>query len=210
MKKHHLNPEGNQATAPGAEATGRLSRRAFVLRGSAAATLGTALSGLPLVLGDEASSGSGFTTFSEKQKKMLAAVQEHLFPKGADSPGAQEINALPFLQFVIAQTDFNADSRNFILNSIQSLEEASMERFDLAFEELDFSRKERLLRYLADRTRWGKNWLSLLLYYILEALLADPVYGSNPDGIGWQWLEHQPGFPRPPPDKIYPRITARR
>jgi gluconate 2-dehydrogenase gamma chain len=45
--------------------------------------------------------------------------------------------------------------------------------------------------------------LSLLLYYIFEALLSDPVYGGNPGGIGWQWLEHQPGFPRPPADKIY-------
>ena len=141
---------------------------------------------------------------------MLSAVQEHLFPKGADSPGAQDINALPFLQFVIAQAGFNAKSRNFILNSIQSLEEVSMERFEVSFEELDFTSKERLLRYLADHTRWGKNWLSLLLYYIFEALLAVPVYGCNPDGIGWQWLQHQAGFPRPPPDKIYPRITARR
>ena len=50
-----------------------------------------------------------------------------------------------------------------------------------------------MLRYLADETRWGRAWLSLLLYYIFEALLSDPVYGGNPDGIGWQWLEHQPG-----------------
>ena len=85
-----------------------------------------------------------------------------------------------------------------------------MERFDLGFEALDFTRKEQLLRYLADRTRWGKNWLSLLLYYLFEALLADPAYGCNPDGVGWQWLEHQPGFPRPPPDKIYTHITSRR
>ncbi len=210
MKKRHSNSEGAQATAPGAEATGFLSRRAFVLRGSAAVVASTTLSGLPLVLGDDLSRESGFTAFSEKQKKMLSAVQEHLFPKGADSPGAQDINALPFLRFVIAQADFDADSRNFIVNGIQSLEEASMERFELSFEELDFTRKERLLRYLADHTRWGRNWLSLLLYYIFEALLADPVYGCNPDGIGWQWLEHQPGFPRPPPDKIYTRITSRR
>lgn len=210
MKKRHSNSEGALATAPGAEASGILSRRAFVLQGSAALAVGTALSGLPLVLGDELNRESGFIAFSEKQKKMLLGVQDHLFPKDTDSPGAQDINALPFLQFVIAQSDFDADSRHFIINGIQSLEEASMERFELSFEELDFTRKERLLRYLADHTRWGKNWLSLLLYYIFEALLADPVYGCNPDEIGWQWLEHQAGFPRPPVDKIYTRIISRR
>lgn len=210
MKKRHSDPEGAQTTAAGAGATGFLSRRAFVLQGSAAVAASTALSGWPLVLGEELSHESEFTAFSEKQKKILAAVQEHLFPKGLDSPGAQDINALPFLQFVIAQVDFDTDSRNFIVNGIQSLEEASMEHFDVRFEELDFARKEHLLRYLADRTRWGKNWLSLTLYYIFEALLADPVYGCNTNGIGWQWLEHQPGFPRPPPDKIYTRIASRR
>lgn len=210
MKKRHPDSEGAQTTAPGADATEFLSRRAFMLRGSAALAVSTALSGLPLVLGEEPGRESSFFTFSGKQKTMLSAVQEHLFPKGSDSPGAQDVNALPYLQFVIAQADFDADSRNFIFNSIHSLEEASMERFDLSFEELDFAGKERLLRYLADNTRWGRNWLSLLLYYIFEALLADPVYGCNPDGIGWQWLEHQPGFPRPPTDKTYPHIVARR
>ena len=33
--------------------------------------------------------------------------------------------------------------------------------------------------------------------YIFEALLSDPVYGGNPEGIGWRWLGHRPGFPRP-------------
>jgi gluconate 2-dehydrogenase gamma chain len=37
----------------------------------------------------------------------------------------------------------------------------------------------------------------MLLDYIMEALLTDPVYGGNPNSIGWQWLKHQPGFPRP-------------
>jgi len=210
MKKRHSNSAGTQATAPGAEITEFLSRRAFVLRSSAAVAVSAAFSGLPLVLGDELNHEPGFTTLSEKQHKLLLAVQEHLFPKGADSPGAEDINALAFLQFVIAQVDFDADSRNFIINGTQSLEESSMERFDLSFTELDFTRKERLLRYLADHTRWGKNWLSLLLYYIFEALLSDPVYGGNPDGVGWKWLEHQPGFPRPPPGKIYTQIISRR
>lgn len=210
MKNHHSDSEGDQTTAVGAEATGCLSRRAFVLRGSTALALSTTLSGLSLVRCGEASRESGVFTFSANQKKVLSAVQQHLFPKDVDSPGAGDINALPFLQFVIAQDVFNADSRQFIVDRIQSLQDASMERFDSGFEALDFDRKEQLLRYLADRTRWGRNWLSLLLYYIFEALLADPVYGCNPDGVGWQWLDHQAGFPQPPPDKIYTRIMARR
>ena len=49
----------------------------------------------------------------------------------------------------------------------------------------------------------GENWLSTLLLYIFEALLTDPVYGGNPNGIGWKWLGHNPGLPRPTADKRY-------
>lgn len=210
MKRRHWNTEGSYSAVPAACVAGVLSRRAFLLRGSAALAVTTALPGLPLVLGEETSQETEFSVFSDKQAKILSAVQEHLFPKDVGSPGALDIYALSYLEFVVTQPDFATHLRNFIVNGIQSVQEASLERFDRGFEDLSLAGKEDLLRYLADRTRWGRNWLSLLLYYIFEALLADPVYGCNPDGIGWQWLEHQPGFPRPPPDKIYTSISSRR
>ena len=33
--------------------------------------------------------------------------------------------------------------------------------------------------------------------------MLDPVYGGNPEMIGWKWLEHQPGFPAPIEGKTY-------
>ena len=42
-----------------------------------------------------------------------------------------------------------------------------------------------------------------VMYYLAEALMLDPVYGGNPDMIGWKWLEHQAGFPRPVAGKTY-------
>jgi len=203
MKQRHGDREGARTTVRGAQADARLSRRAFVLRGGAVLAAGAAV---PFALGEGLPGETVPIDFSEQQKKILSAVQTHLFPGHAGSPGALEINALPYLQFVIAQSDFDADSRNLIFNGVESLQEAGMEQFGHGFEDLDFAPKERLLRHLADHTSWGRNWLSLLLYYLFEALLADPVYGGNPDGIGWKWLEHQPGFPRPTPDKIYTRL----
>jgi len=49
-----------------------------------------------------------------------------------------------------------------------------------------------------------------LLTYLLEALLADPVYAGNPNGIGWKWLQHQPGFPRPTKNKKYFKLDKHR
>ena len=39
--------------------------------------------------------------------------------------------------------------------------------------------------------------LRVLLGFVLEAFLGDPVHGGNPEGIGWTWAEHRPGYPRP-------------
>lgn len=185
-----------------------LSRREFVFRGTGVLVLGCASPDLLLALDDGPDSAPAAALFSAKQTRNLAAVQAHLFPATADAPGADDINALPYLQFVMSQPDFETGTRDFLFRGLQSLHEAGMERFEREFYRLDFSQKESLLRYLADRTRWGLNWLSLLLKYILEALLTDPVYGGNPDGIGWKWLEHQPGFPRPPADKVYTRLRS--
>jgi gluconate 2-dehydrogenase gamma chain len=184
----------------------QLDRRTFMLRSGAALATVAALAGLPYALRKDLTRETSFVLFSQPQHEVVRAVQMHLFPRSPDSPGAAEINATVYLETAITAPGIDPDTRNTIVNGIGRLQDASRERFDVLFNSLDFGQREPLLRYLADETRWGRAWLSLLLYYVFEALLSDPVYGGNPGGIGWQWLEHQPGFPRPPADKIYGRI----
>ncbi len=186
--------------------TGRLGRRAFLLRGGAALATVTALAGLPYALRKDLTRETSFVLFSHQQRLAISAVQEHLFPKGPDSPGAADINAAAYLEWAITAPGIDPDTKNTIVNGVGRLQDASRERFDAPFGDINEEQSELLLRYLADETRWGRAWLSLMLYYIFEALLSDPAYGSNPDMIGWQWLQHQPGFPRPPVDKIYGKL----
>jgi len=206
MKQRHLDREQTRLNCGTIPEAGRLSRRSFLLTGGVALSAGAAVVTAPLTLADLATPETVQPGFTAKQEQILAAVTEHLFPKGSDSPGATDINAVAYLQSAIFRPDFAAGTRNFIINRTQTLHEASMERFDLAFDEIEPPQRETLLRYVADRTRWGENWISLLLSYVLEALLSDPVYGGNPDEIGWKWLEHRPGFPRPPANKMYTRL----
>ena len=184
----------------------RLGRRTFLLRGSAAIATAAALAGLPYAIRKDLTRETSFVLFSTGQKHMVSAVQEHLFPKGPDSPGAVDINATAYLEWAITAPGIHPDTRNTIANGIGRLQDASRERFDVLFTGLNDEQKEQLLRYLADKTRWGRAWLSLMLYYIFEALLSDPAYGGNPDEVGWRWLQHQPGFPRPTADKIYGKL----
>jgi gluconate 2-dehydrogenase gamma chain len=184
----------------------RLGRRTFLFRSGAALATVAALAGLPYALRNELTRETSFALFSTQQREIVSAVQDHLFPRGPDSPGAADINAAEYLEWAITAPEIDPDTRNTIVNGVGRLKDASIERFDVPFTGLDFEPREQLLRYLADKTRWGRAWLSLMLYYIFEALLSDPVYGSNLDEVGWRWLQHQPGFPRPPADKIYGRL----
>ena len=139
--------------------------------------------------------------------KTLSEVQQHLFPAADDTPGASDIHAIAYLRNTLENPAADGEDRVFIVNGVGWLNELTQERYRQPFSNLDTAQRETVLRQI-EQSRAGERWLSLLLTYLLEALLADPVYGGNPDGIGWKWLEHQPGFPTPPPDKSWYKLAA--
>ena len=135
----------------------------------------------------------------------IAAVQQHLFPAEDNSPGATDINALQYLQNMLNAPDMDEDERRFIINGEKWLNQLSLQIHSKKFIDLDTETREQILRKI-EQSRAGENWLSKQLTYILEALLSDPVYSGNPEGIGWNWLQHQPGFPTPSVDKVYYKL----
>lgn len=198
-----------------------LSRRRFLLRGIAT---GAGLYAVNLFAGEASTQNvkagkaedispdvSG--VWNEHTLQTLAMVQNHLFPRGDgsgdvtggnDGPGADDINALAYLQHALEDPALAEDGQ-FIRNGVGWLDDLSQTIHEQDFLQLDHDTRESLLRTIA-KSSAGENWLSTLLLYIFEALLTDPVYGGNPDGIGWHWLEHTPGFPRPAADKTYRRL----
>jgi len=185
-----------------------LSRREFLQR---LALLGSLLAGYPVALLAQSRSAAQLQQPPEWRNedpwKTLAAVQEHMFPAAADNPGAGDIHAIVYLHNTVENPAADGEDREFLFNGVGWLNDLSRGKTGLSFVALDEPQREKLLRQI-EQSRAGRNWLSLLLTYVLEALLADPVYGGNPDGIGWQWLAHQPGYPRPPADKAWYKLTT--
>ena len=134
--------------------------------------------------------------------KTIAAVQEHLFPADEISPGASDIQALTYLQNMLNAPDISQSERKHIKDGAAWLNDLSTQTYKLTFIKLDETRREKILRKI-EQSRAGSRWLSLLMTYLIEALLSDPIYGGNKNGIGWKWLEHQPGYPTPTADKKY-------
>ncbi len=143
--------------------------------------------------------------FNKSQDKILQEVQEHLFPKSDDSPGANDINSLPYLYFVLTDPNIDEDNKNLIINGVNWLEEECQSSFSKSFISLSSGEKDKVFRII-EKSNWGYRWLSLNLIYIFEALLSDPIYGGNPNEIGWKWLEHAPGLPRPTANNMYGKL----
>lgn len=148
-------------------------------------------------------------TLTEAQRwRVLDAVQQHLFPSEPDAPGAREIKALAYLRFILGHDPGKADDRRFLLQGAGWLEDMARQLAQASFLKLDEAQRERVLREI-EKSEAGSNWLSLILLYLIEALLADPAYGGNPGGVGWRWLAHIPGFPTPPAAKRYMELQKR-
>ena len=134
------------------------------------------------------------------------AVLAHLLPAGEGVLGAEQINAIGYLHTTLTTPGADDGQRARMLAGAERVSALAQTGFGKPFNVLGDEQRETVLRTLEGQ-RGGQSWLSALLNYLLEALLADPVYGGNPDGIGWAWLQHQPGYPRPPAAKRWYRLT---
>ena len=139
---------------------------------------------------------AGAETSAEQRWGIIEAVQDQLFPSEPQAPGARELNALDYLKWVVGDAGVDEKERQFILSGVDWLEDMSRQVYEKGFLELNGEQQDQLLKRIASSDA-GENWLATLLLYLFEALLTDPIYGGNPDAIGWRWLGHRPGFPRP-------------
>jgi len=150
---------------------------------------------------------SGWQTETDWQT--LAQVQETLFPAGEDNPGADDIGATIYLHNAIENPNADIEDKVFIFRGIGWLDGLTQERHKKTFLQLDAVMQEEIIEVIV-KSLAGRNWVSTLLTYTLEALLMDPVYGGNKNGIGWRWLNHQPGYPVPPVDRTWYKLLQER
>lgn len=134
--------------------------------------------------------------------KVFDIALNHLFPAEANAPGASDVHATAWLHNALLMPDVDQKQRDFMRDGVIQLEKLSLQKEKSSFLQLSESQRESVLRQM-EQEGDGRAWLQETLRYILEAALSDPVYGGNPNGIGWKWLQHIPGFPRPPKNKRY-------
>jgi len=121
----------------------------------------------------------------------IGEVQNILFPKTSKMPSAKEFGSIEYLKQNIDHKTFDKDDLELILNGAKIFKET--------FPEFSKAMKKDKLKIVqeASESDYGNSWLSILVYYGIEAMLSDPIYGGNKFQSGWMGVKHKAGIPRP-------------
>ena len=106
-------------------------------------------------------------------------------------PSAQGINALFYLVS-------NSSSEYFDANDLELLIKGASV-FHQKFPDFSHKNTESKNKILESATEddYLEKWLSRLIYYTIEAMFSDPIYGGNTHELGWTSTLHTTGNPRP-------------
>jgi gluconate 2-dehydrogenase gamma chain len=142
-------------------------------------------------------------TFSEDQQLDLDAIFMQLFPDDGNGPSANDLNITTYLEWAMTDEQNIADGDpEYIAKGIGWLNQLSNDNIGKQFRKASKKQQNKLMEETIG-SEAGKNWVSILLYYVIEALTLDPFYGGNTNQVGWKWLEYQGGFPNPIQGKTY-------
>jgi hypothetical protein len=137
------------------------------------------------------------TKFEEvKNIDTLSQLQDDLFPEQKYIPKKKQINAKAYLILILNHPRVLQSDKDFLINSAKLLNEKSEKLYAKSYNNLHYNQRQKLLKEIAT-TSWGESFIADNLKFIFEAMLGDPIYGSNKDESGWIWLEHKAGLPRP-------------
>ncbi len=122
---------------------------------------------------------------------ILEAVLEILFPKTNTMPSSKEFLAIKYLKEVTSHNTFDKEDKKLLF-------QGSLDFYD-AFPKFLVSNKKEKEDFVkrANRSSYGQEWINILIYYGIESMLSDPIYGGNKDEIAWKSLNHETGKPQP-------------
>lgn len=179
------------------------TNRRTVLKG---ALLAGALSQLSFLQACKANLENGNELLTGEQVTILQSILLQLFPDDGNGPSVLDLHTFEYIMWILQDPGADQDTNSFIIEGIDWANETAQEIYLTNYVELDDNQKTVLLEKFT-QLEYGKDWCSVLVTLIFESLLLDPIYGGNPDGIGWKWLNHNQGFPQPTEALRYEKVT---
>ena len=148
-------------------------------------------------------------TLTSAQEEILLFVLYYIWPENNNIPTVKEIGIPHYIKWYLNDDYIDPEEKQYFLKGLTWVEESAGENYGNKFENLDNKQRFELFETIKN-TEWGESWLSSVMTLLVEAMFADPLYHSNPDGLVWKWLDHDPGQPRPNKFNKYPVILSRK
>ena len=179
------------------------SRRVFLSRMVQAGII------LNLPLLDACVPKSDIPLISVTNEQILKDVLYFLWPEVGGGPSVSELKIYEYFLWFFSDLKVDPEEKEYLFKGMDWIDESSKEDFNVNYEKLKKDQKDMLLNKISV-TDWGESWLSKVINIIIEAIFSNPIYGSNPYGIGYKWFEHNPGFPQPDNSNKYQELLKRK
>ena len=131
-----------------------------------------------------------------QQSTILKRTLQVLWPDDGNGPNVDDLNTFGYFMWVLSSELMAQEEKDFLIEGIDWIEVKSKEIYKKSFVQLSKTRQEVLISNIVDMND-GEKLMAVIITYILESLILDPIYGGNKDETGWKWLDHVPGNPRP-------------
>lgn len=142
---------------------------------------------------------------TSEEMNLLFALQNVLVPNGGNGPSAADVNAHQYFIWMLSDPLYPQDDKDYFIGRLNEFNDLFKEQQQQSFHQSSETiQQEFITAQLA--TSWVESFVSRMITVIFEAMLLDPIYGGNTNEIGWEWLEHLPGFPQPNETTKYPEI----
>ncbi|MCH2232956.1 MAG: gluconate 2-dehydrogenase subunit 3 family protein [Crocinitomicaceae bacterium] len=144
----------------------------------------------------------GNVKVSDEQASILNLVLNKLWPDDGNGPSIKDLNTQNYILNLLLQEEKHKYHNKFIVEGIDWANETSKENLKADILNLSSDELDKLMEIMIE-DEYGSKWCSVLITYTYESLILDPEYGAQPNEVGWTWLGHTPGSPRPDSSNNY-------
>ncbi len=143
------------------------------------------------------SEAAHFEVLNPADAKEIEALAEQILPS-EDGPGARETGVIYFIDRAL--TTFDSDKREMYRSGLAAVQNKRNELFpgSISIAALTSKQQVELMRAIE-----ASEFFDLLRTHTVLGFLADPKYGGNRNGAGWEYIEFEHRMAYAPPFGYY-------
>ena len=146
---------------------------------------------------------NGQDIFKPLEMENIHSLHNIIIPKDDNGPSAADVESANYFAWMLAQSFQSESNKTYFIDNWIKISDLCIETYQTEIKDLTPNQQQGFMLTLTE-SGWTRSYISKMTSIIFEAMLFDPIYGFNPNGIGWDWLEVTPGQPRANNETKYP------